>query len=131
LECGDKQSPEGERGTAFLNTLLKLNCETELGVDQNNWNRVRKQHMTKQMIIITACLLFVAAFFVGFWPKACLDKFHSMLAKSTKDPKSGLTFQTMRSLDVRLYRQYLTGLILSSAFTLGFLVLMLWAMIFH
>lgn len=36
-----------------------------------------------------------------------------------------------RDLDARLYNQYLIGLILSSAFTLGFVVLMAWAMILH
>lgn len=86
--------------------------------------------MTKQWIIVTACLLFVAGFFVGIWPKACLDKFHSLLTRSGQDAKTRLTFRTMRSLDARLYKQYLIGLIISSAFTLGFVVLMLWVMIF-
>lgn len=85
--------------------------------------------MTKQWIIVTACFLFVAGFFVGIWPKACLDKFQTMLTKSGQDPKTRLTFRMMRSLDAQLYSQYLIGLIISSAFTLGFVVLMLWAMI--
>ena len=87
--------------------------------------------MTKQWLLVAASLLFVAGFFVGLWPKACLDKFQTVLKKRGQDPKTRLTFSTMRALDARLYNQYLIGLMISSAFTLGFVVLMVWVMFLH
>ena len=75
--------------------------------------------MNEKYIMISA-ISFVVGLAVSIWPRQCIDNFKKILARKGEDPNQRVTFKKMKELDPKLYKQYLTGLILWIPFCLSF-----------
>lgn len=77
-------------------------------------------------LAISGILCFVVAYFVGYWPKFCLDKFRKIFTQS-KQGVDGyqISFREMKKMDGHLFKQYLLGLFLSITLSVLAIILLI------
>jgi len=80
-----------------------------------------------EKISIWAGICFIMTFITSIYPRLCIDRYKKMIGKKGGDPNQRVTFKMMASLDVSLYKRYVSWLLISILFLIGFVLIILLA----
>ena len=76
----------------------------------------------KETYIVLAGASFVVMFITGIWPRVCLTKFQKVLEDHGEDPNQSFGIGKMKELAPNLFRSWLAGVVVTSVFSIAFLV---------